>query len=121
MARCKRILCLLLALSVLPLPFPFVGSLTNAAPRIVQNSVTDASDEANDETKGLKFRLSEGAEETKREAPINKPQSSQLSDADTQNVLRRLPQIKVEASDEQNFARRENSLPPPRTGKVINA
>ncbi len=121
MARCKRILCLLLALSIFPLPFPFVGSLTNAAPRFVHNSAIDANDEAGDETKGLKLRLSEGAEETKREAPINKPQSSPLSDADAQNVLRRLPPIKMEASDEQNFARRENSLPPPRTGKVINA
>ena len=36
-----------------------------------------------------------------------------------EDVLRRLPPIKVDPSDNQEFALREGSLPPPRTGNTI--
>ena len=124
MTRCKQLLCLLLvALSIFP--FPSLHALANAAPHAGKHSgmkANDADDETDDEETGLKFRLSEGAKQappTQESARL--AQTSPLSDAETQNVLRRLPPIKTEASDEQNFAMRERSLPPPRTGKTINA
>ena len=42
-----------------------------------------------------------------------------LSDTETQAILERLPPIKSEPSDETEFALREKSLPPPRTGAII--
>src|SRR5439155_602194 len=42
-----------------------------------------------------------------------------LSDAETQAILNRLPQIKSEPNDEAQFALREKSLPPPRTGAIV--
>ena len=123
MTRCKQLLCLMLALSIFP--FPSLHALANAAPHAGKNSgmkANDADDETDDEETGLKFRLSEGAEQaTPAQERERLAQTSPLSDAETQNVLRRLPPIKTEASDEQNFALRERSLPPPRTGKVLNA
>lgn len=128
MTRCKQLLCLMLvALSIFP--FPPLRALTSAAPQagknssIEANAADNAKDETNDEETGLKFRLSEGAEQAPptQEVRARIAQASPLSDAEMQNVLRRLPPIKTEASDEQNFAMRERSLPPPRTGKTINA
>jgi len=123
MTRCKQLLCLMLALSIFP--FPSLHALANAAPNAGKNrsiKANDVNDKVSDEETGLKFRLSEGADQappSQERARI--AQTSRLSEAETQNVLRRLPPIKAEASDEQNFALRERSLPPPRTGKVIKA
>ncbi|MEW6130615.1 MAG: alpha-2-macroglobulin family protein [Acidobacteriota bacterium] len=68
---------------------------------------------------GLQFRLSEGIESGERRETIPQAVAAKLSDSDTQNVLRRLQPIKAEASDEQDFAVRDKSLPPPRTGKTV--
>ena len=73
-----------------------------------------------DENKGLRFRLSQGAEQSESATASNVATASPLSDSETQNVLKRLPPIKAEATDEQDFALREKSLPPPRTGQTIN-
>src|SRR5262249_41006852 len=43
-----------------------------------------------------------------------------LPESDAQSLLQRLKPIKSEPSDEQEFAFRERSLPPPLTGKTIN-
>ncbi|HEY0005146.1 MAG TPA: alpha-2-macroglobulin family protein [Pyrinomonadaceae bacterium] len=81
-----------------------------------------AEDAAVQEAKrGLRFRLSEGKEQAeKREAAAAAPATERLSESETQSVLKRLPAIAAEATDEQQFALRERSLPPPRTGKTIN-
>ncbi len=74
--------------------------------------------------RGLRFRLSEGAEPIERPTPspsINAPSISNSSEADTRRLLARLPDIQQDASDAQNFKLRERSLPPPRTGQTIQA
>jgi alpha-2-macroglobulin len=74
-----------------------------------------------DET-GLVFRLSEARDETRRQTQqqIARPATEPLSDEATQNLLKRLPPIKVEGDDEKDFSLRDRSLPPPRTGQTIS-
>ncbi|HEY0545192.1 MAG TPA: alpha-2-macroglobulin family protein [Pyrinomonadaceae bacterium] len=115
MTRLKTFVCLLLTLSI------YLGAV--AYPQTISISDTPAENDAamNNETKGLQFRLSEGAEQAEP-VPANKPApAAALSDSETQNVLKRLPPVKAEATDEQDFALREKSLPPPRTGETIKA
>ncbi|MCI0336049.1 MAG: MG2 domain-containing protein [Acidobacteria bacterium] len=71
--------------------------------------------------KGLVFRLSEGREESKQgsRTPIATT-AEPLSDEAAQNLLKRVPQIKSEVDDEKDFAMRDRSLPPPRTGQTIS-
>ena len=45
--------------------------------------------------------------------------ATSLSNVETEAVLKRLPQIKSETSDETEFALRMQSLPPPRTGVTV--
>jgi alpha-2-macroglobulin len=76
---------------------------------------------SSDET-GLVFRLSEAQDERQRQAQqqITRPATEPLSDEATQNLLKRLPPIKVEGDDEKDFALRDRSLPAPRTGQTIS-
>jgi hypothetical protein len=68
---------------------------------------------------GLQVRLSQGTAVAQSQ-PVNSPApATQLSQDDAQNVLKRLRPLKAEPSDEQDFALRDRSLPPPRTGKTI--
>lgn len=72
-----------------------------------------------DKEEGLRFRLSEAPEQPEAK-PANKvANATVLSDAETQAILNRLPPIKAELSDEAEFALREKSLPPPRTGATV--
>lgn len=73
------------------------------------------------EQRGLSFHLSEGSEPKGRQTETKVAPAVKLSDAEAQNVLKRLPEVKAEAVDEQEFALRDRSLPPPRTGKTIKA
>jgi hypothetical protein len=77
----------------------------------------DSSDNA-----GLVFRLSEAQDEAQRQAQqqIARPATEPLSDEATENLLKRLPPIKVEGDDEKDFALRDRSLPAPRTGQTIS-
>jgi hypothetical protein len=69
-----------------------------------------------DDEKGLQFRLSNGVE---RPAPKKNATASELSQSETENVLKRLPPIKIDPTDAQEFALREGPLPAPRTGNII--
>jgi uncharacterized protein YfaS (alpha-2-macroglobulin family) len=75
-----------------------------------------------DNNNGLVFRLSEAQDEAQRQTQqqIARPATEPLSGEATQNLLRRLPPIKVEGDDEKDFALRDRSLPPPRTGQTIS-
>jgi alpha-2-macroglobulin len=73
------------------------------------------------EGRGLTFRLSEGAEETTPSEPLPTADARVLSDAETRKVLDRLPPLAGVESDRQDFALREKSLPPPRTGATVAA
>src|SRR5690349_10268815 len=68
--------------------------------------------------KGLQFRLSEGEPEVPKQVPI--VDAKALSDSEAEGILSRLEPIKPEDTDKTEFALRENSLPPPKTGQVIS-
>ncbi len=68
---------------------------------------------------GLQLRLSEGTPVAQSEPVTSTVPAARLSDDDAQNVLKRLRPLKTEPTDEQEFALRDRSLPPPRTGKTI--
>jgi uncharacterized protein YfaS (alpha-2-macroglobulin family) len=72
------------------------------------------------ERKGIQLRLSEGAAVTERSSRLSIAPATKLSDAEADAVLKRLRPIKAEPDDQQDFAIRDRSLPPPRTGKTIS-
>ena len=68
---------------------------------------------------GLQFRLSEGeagAETREKQLPAA---TNPLSENETGNLLKRLPKIKTDKDDQTDFAKRQGSLPAPKTGKMI--
>jgi alpha-2-macroglobulin len=79
----------------------------------------DSADESSVE--GLRFRLSEGAERIEKPEPNPLAPATPLSETETQKLLARLPNIKTEAGDTQDFKLRDRSLPPPRAGETIQA
>ena len=107
-------LLILLCLALLLLPFAFKSDASGQRRRLVAGASGDAT--------GLVFRLSEAQDEPQRQAPpqIARPAAEPLSDEATQNLLKRLPPIKVEGDDEKDFALRDRSLPAPRTGQTIS-
>src|SRR5262245_33061599 len=107
-------LFILLCLTFILLPFAIKSDVSGPRRRsMIRNS--------GDET-GLVFRLSEAQDERQRQAQqqIARPATEQLSDEATQNLLKRLPPIKVEGDDEKEFALRDRSLPAPRAGQTIS-
>ena len=72
------------------------------------------------EAKGLTLRLGE-AQGDAQPAPAASPatKGEPLSAADTARVLARLPELPPAPGDEKDFALREKSLPPPRTGTTV--
>jgi len=77
-------------------------------------SVTD------EEARGLVFRLGEGAPPDDRAVLVARPPSAPLGEEDARRILDRLPAWRDEPV-ERGFAWREDSLPPPRTGRAIRA
>ncbi|HWT03872.1 MAG TPA: DUF6049 family protein, partial [Pyrinomonadaceae bacterium] len=69
---------------------------------------------------GLQFRLSQGAGQPEARANAPVADAARLSDAEVQSVFKRLPPVKAEQGDQQDFALRDKSLPPPRTGRTVN-
>ena len=67
---------------------------------------------------GEGFRLSD-ADEGAAEQSIPLAKTTELSAADTDKVLARLPPLAKEADDEQSFALRDKSTPAPRPGKTV--
>lgn len=83
------------------------------------DAVISNVDEATSEETGLQFRLSHGVNQPETR-PTTKPAiASELSQSEIEPVLKRLPPMKVDPSEE--FAMRESTLPPPRTGNTIEA
>ncbi len=68
--------------------------------------------------KGLQFRLSEGQSQQQKRVPV--VDAKELANTDVESILSRLEPIKTDSSDQTEFALRESSLPPPKTGQVIN-
>lgn len=115
MPRLKTITCLLLTFSI------YLGAVVYPQSLKISGAPATDDDSMKNEKMGLQFRLSEGAEQSGAVPASNVAQAAPLAEADVQNILKRLPPVKAEASDEQDFALREKSLPPPRTGETIKA
>ena len=79
-------------------------------------------DVAQDDTDkpGLNFRVSEGVGQPESRETKTPPSTTPLSNLQVANILRRLPALRTDPDDQQSFAFRERSLPPPLTGKTIN-
>jgi uncharacterized protein YfaS (alpha-2-macroglobulin family) len=120
--RLKKITALFIILQLT------LGSIAPFSPKTYATDMRDNADRADgagdapDQTtpKGLRFHLSEGAEQSEKAAarPAVAP-ATRLSESETARVLARLPPLKEEAGDEQEFALREKSLPPPRAGAIV--
>ncbi|HET8782513.1 MAG TPA: Ig-like domain-containing protein, partial [Pyrinomonadaceae bacterium] len=81
--------------------------------------VVSAHQEAS-EAEGLQIRLREGVEQPVARSTTTPAASTALSQSETENILKRLPPMTETPSDAQEFALREGSLPPPRTGNTID-
>jgi uncharacterized protein YfaS (alpha-2-macroglobulin family) len=108
--RLRSVTCALLILSQITLCFERVAESQIRRPRVPQTNET---------LKGLQLKLSEGAPAEDRPAPVAAAPASKLSDDEVQAVLKRLRPIKAEPDNQQDFALRDRSLPPPRTGNTI--
>ncbi len=115
MIRLKTFTCLLLIAAI------YLGAIVHPTTFLLAEASMRQTDDDSmkDEKRGLQFRLSEGAEQSERPPASNVAQATALSEGEAQNILRRLPPVKSEETDEQDFALRERSLPPPRTGETI--
>ncbi|HUK92005.1 MAG TPA: Ig-like domain-containing protein, partial [Blastocatellia bacterium] len=87
---------------------------------ISKGSRVNAATSESEMPKGLQFRLSEGSEQPNQTARLPVAPASPLSDAATAAVLARLTPIKAADNDQTDFALRDRSLPPPRTGETIH-
>src|SRR5262245_6492028 len=106
-------LFILLCLALLLLPFAITSDMSGQRRRPVVGASA---------AEGLVFRLSEEQDEPQRQAQsqIARPATEPLSEEAAQNLLKRLPPIKVEGDDEKDFSLRDRSLPAPRTGQTIS-
>lgn len=68
---------------------------------------------------GLQFRLSEGEEGAENRTKQEPVKGDALSDGDTSKLLNRLPEIKADADDKTEFAKRIGTLPAPKTGNKV--
>ena len=83
------------------------------------NNTHTMKQETSDEDDGLRFRLSEGTEQPETRPTTTPAPATSLSTAETEAILKRLPPIKSETSDDTDLALRAQSLPPPRTGVTV--
>lgn len=103
------------------------GSLVGPSPAVANanarllanNSKNDDQDTAKAET-GLRFRLSPGVDQPEARPASKLAITTELSQPETENILKRLPPMQADPNGAQEFALREQSLPPPRTGKTID-
>lgn len=109
----RRLLASLLMISLLA---TFAHEPFRAAGRSDKGNSANV-DEATSEETGLQFRLSHGVEQPETRSPTRPVTTSELSQGEIETVLKRLPPMKIDTAEE--FALRENSLPPPRTGNTI--
>ncbi len=68
---------------------------------------------------GLQFRLSEGVEGAEHREKTPPAGGNPLTESESGNLLKRLPEIKADDADKKDFAKRAGSLPPPKTGEKI--
>jgi len=108
MMKQNRLICLVLIYAILQ------GFFIQTIPAQNEDSQNDKK-----EAKGLQFRLREGIGKTTTGEIPTASQAVKLNEAESAAILRRLPPIKAETGDNTDFSTRPDSLPPPKTGKVI--
>ena len=109
----KRYICLVI-LGVLALSGSFIfGSSIRA-----EESPPGISEGSTSMT-GFEFSLREGEAMTEAPARAQAATASPLSESETQAVLDRLPAIKVEGAEVQDYRLPTESLPPPRPGVTV--
>lgn len=67
----------------------------------------------------MEIAASDGSPETESVGALSRPATRPLSKSALETILGRLSPLKSEKDDRQDFAKRENSLPPPKTGQTI--
>jgi hypothetical protein len=112
-ARLAAVGTLLAVVAVLAPHGPATGNPASQRPAAVQA-------QADDTKEGLAFRLGDAGDEPPPPRPPATP-AQPLGDADVQKILDRLPRLATEAGEATDFALRETSLPPPRTGRTVQA
>lgn len=70
---------------------------------------------------GLRFELRDGSALDTAAEPLPLATAQRLDDARTQALLSRVPALESDGSEQQDFALREASTPPPRTGATVAA
>ena len=108
-----------IALCILLVSLQSVGLFTPQIATGQTRRVSIPRAQGGDEKPGLQIRLSEGTPVAETRPAASTTPTARLSEGDTETVLKRLRPLKAEPSDEQDFALRDRSLPPPRTGKTI--
>ncbi len=112
-----------LILSLSLIFFIFAGSIprvSGVASAAAEKAVVADQSDGEQMKEGLQFRLSQGGGQPEARTNVPVAETARLSDAEVQNVFKRLPPIKAEGGDQQEFALRDKSLPPPRTGRTVN-
>ncbi len=112
--KLKSSLARLLTLTMLLTLFPPTHARDAMSQDAETVNVADVAD-------GLRFRLSDGSERVELPMPNPIAPAALLSETESSKLLARLPAIKSDANDAQDFNLRERSLPPPRTGEIINS
>jgi len=69
---------------------------------------------------GLGFRISNADDEADRAVERKIAASTPLGTDDAKKMAARLPQLKRDPDDAKDFAMRDKSIPPPRTGKTVS-
>ncbi|MGI9035454.1 MAG: hypothetical protein ACR2GD_05385, partial [Pyrinomonadaceae bacterium] len=121
MKRLKALISFVLMTAIyagLLAPFGWQNNLTANAQKIrAAVPVTNMNNPQNEN--GLKFRLSEGAAGAENRTTTPPVKGEPLSESETTGIYKRLPEIKSEKDDQTDFAKRQGSLPAPKTGKII--
>lgn len=86
---------------------------TNSIFAVAKNKV----DEPEKEKKGLQFRVREGKPDAPKPTPTP-VSATKLTTAETDSILKRLSPLPTD--EKSDFKLRSDSLPPPKTGKIIN-
>lgn len=68
---------------------------------------------------GLQFRLSEGEEGAEKRGVQPQVKADPLPQSEAENLYKRLPAIKSDPDDKQEFAKRIGTLPAPKTGQTV--
>src|SRR5215813_5172033 len=87
--------------------------------RLVTPPEDSLSTDEPERVQGLRFRLSEAPDQPEAKPASKVGAAATLSDPETEAILKRLPPIKTDSGDETDFALRDKSLPPPRTGATV--